>query len=187
MLPEDRIRFGPVFADLKDCRRVALRILLPSDGEAVADFYESVPRKDFRFYAPHALTREEGHRTAGRADAPRFVCVVGVGESGEIVGYGWYDWREPDSPLSSFGICVRTTHQGSGLGRALLGRALEIGRTVGPPRMCLTVQKANARAFALYSSMGFHVVREQMVGERWGFAPEPEYYMERDVREGSLT
>ena len=63
-------------------------------------------------------------------------------------------------------------------------RLAEIARHIGPPVMHLTVQKANARAFALYGKMGFRVIREQTrraTPER-GWPEEPEYAMERAVR-----
>lgn len=59
---------------------------------------------------------------------------------------------------------------------------LEVVEYIGPQAMSLTVQKANPRAFALYSKMGFQVVREQMRNQAEEFPPEPEYYMERNAR-----
>jgi len=85
----------------------------------------------------------------------------------------------------SFGICIGRDLQGRGVGRALMVRLAEVAESVGPPVMQLTVQLANARAVALYRSMGFRVVREQMRANDdagYGFPPEPEYLMERETR-----
>lgn len=182
MNPAERRRFGPTHATLKHGSTVTLRVLMPDDGDALGDFYESVPREDFRFYCPHALNREEAARKAARADDEQFVCLVAVDDAVRIAGYAWYEWHGPDSGVSGFGICIRREFQGLGLGESIMRRLFEIASEVGPPRMCLTVQKANERAVQLYQKLGFAPVREQECGERWGFAPEPEYYMERAAR-----
>jgi ribosomal protein S18 acetylase RimI-like enzyme len=183
MRPEERARFVPLAAELKDGRKITIRMLAPTDGEALAEFYGSVPREDYRFYGPHPLTRAAAlQKVEQGADSPTFVCAVGVEETGRIVGYAWYRWKESDSPTSVFGICIRREYQGGGTGQAILRRLLEVAREVGPERMCLTVQKANTRAVALYQKMGFEIVREQTRGAFEEFPDEPEYYMERATR-----
>jgi ribosomal protein S18 acetylase RimI-like enzyme len=210
MLPQDSARFAPVVKTLKDGRSITLRLLEQGDAEALGDFYESVPREDYRFYRAQKLTRAMGQRMAReQADSDNLVCVVGVynavpaggqgaaaptagagcaerssgqAAAGQIVGYAWYDWKEPTDPMSRFGICIRRGYQDGGTGRILMTRMLEIAREVGPPLMNLTVQKANVRAVALYQKMGFHIVREQMRGPSPEFETEPEYYMEQSLR-----
>lgn len=184
MEPKERARFGPITAGLKDGRSITVRMLETTDGDALAELYESVPRKDYRFYAPHPLTRDEATRKAERrADSATFVCAVGVEEGGQIiVGYAWYDWRVPDCLTSGFGICVGRAYQGCGAGQAIMRRLFEVAAELGPPRMGLTVQKANTRAVALYRKMGFAIVREQVRAAFEEFPPEPEYYMERAAR-----
>ena len=185
MLPQDRARYAPVERTLKDGRALTLRLLEPTDTEELTRFYESVPPEDFRFYRAQPLTREMARKMAEeRADTVNLVCLVGVDAAagGRIAGYAWYDWKEPQAPMSTFGICVRRGYQDGGMGRILMERLLEIAREVGPPIMNLTVQKANPRAVALYQKMGFAIVREQMRGPSPIFEPEPEYYMEQPVR-----
>ena len=179
----DQPRFPPMMTTLRDHRTVTLRLLSPDDGRALGDFYATLPRATWRFYCPPRLTHEDAARTAARATSPTFVCVVAENDAGEIIGYNWYRWKAADRSTSVFGICLREDARGLGLGRALMKRLLEIAREVGPPVVSLTVQLANPRAVALYRSMGFHVVREQ-VRERIGdFPPEPEYYMELSTRD----
>jgi ribosomal protein S18 acetylase RimI-like enzyme len=74
----------------------------------------------------------------------------------EIWGEGWYKWRVGE-PHSTFGMCVSTAFQGSGAGRALLSRVLQVADTtdIGPSTMRLTVQDINVRAWRLYESLGF--------------------------------
>jgi ribosomal protein S18 acetylase RimI-like enzyme len=176
MTPEDGQRFPPVPVILKNGKPAVIRPLEAGDAESLAAFYAAIPRKDIRFYNPHPLTRDMALKNAAAALSPCEVVLVLAVEGG-IGGYAWYRWNI-NAPSSGFGICIHMDFQDSGAGRKLMTRLLEIARTVGPPVMHLTVQKANARAFALYSSMGFKVVREQMVGARAEFAAEPEYYME---------
>lgn len=181
MISEDAKRFPPFQKKLRDNRTVTVRLLETTDGSALGDFYESIPREDFRFYGPHPLTHEKALEKAGNANDPCFVCVVIESQSGSIGGYAWYKWANPDSEKSGMGICVSRDFQGTGTGRVLLERLLEIAKSVGPPIMYLTVQHANSKAVEFYQKMGFKVVREQTRKASSGFPEEPEYYMELRV------
>ena len=184
MRPEDQPRYAPVTASLKDGREVVLRLLSLDDAEALGDFYDSMDRATWRFYCPPRLTRQDAAWRTRWASSPTFVCVVAEDEeTGRIVGYNWYQWKDEESRESVFGICVRAAYRGAGLGRALMARLLEIGREIGPGIMSLTVQLGNPRAVALYQKMGFHIVREQMRPRVADFPAEPEYYMEQSMRE----
>lgn len=184
MTPDDRRRFPAVPVTLRDGRTAVIRPLLSADGEAMVEFYAAVPSQDFRFYCPHPLDRAHALANAARADSPlELVQVLDLGD-GRIGGYAWCRWNDPQAPQSVFGLCVRPECQNAGAGRALMGRVLEIARVLGPPRIALTVQKANPRAVALYRSMGFCVVREQVrpAGFQPGLPEDPEYAMERPAR-----
>jgi len=187
---EYRSQFTPQVAALEDGRQLTLRLLAEDDGEALGDFYESMPRETWRFYCPPKLTREDAAEKAAHALSPTKVCLVAVDETtGQIAGYDWYRWKNEESRAGVFGICLREAYRGIGLGRALIQRLLEIahllrrGYKFGPPVMSLTVQLANPRAVALYTKMGFRIVREQVREQIADFPAEPEYYMEQTVRE----
>jgi len=183
MMPVDAARFGPVDVLLKDGRLVKLRILSPDDTQPLADFYHTVPREDYRFYRCRPLTLKMAQDVVGKAHSATDVVLVATEPSGgEIVGYAWYMWEGDNAATSIFGLCIRRSHQGDGLGRALMVRLLEIARQIGPPVMSLTVQLANPHAVSLYQQMGFKIIRQQMRKATPDFAPEPEYYMERPVR-----
>ena len=178
MTPEAASRFPRIEVALRGGRRAALRPLTEDDGEALAAFYAAIPREDAFFYYPHALDREHALRNAARARDPREVVVVLEAPDHTIAGYGWVRWPESRG-LPVFGICARRDYQDSGAGRAMMQRVFEIVDAVGPGRVGLTVQKRNPRAVALYTSIGFRVVREQLRATD----SEPEYAMER-VRPG---
>jgi len=178
MREQDQLRFPRTEVALRDGRKVTIRALAADDAEALADFYESIPEEDHRFYWPHPLTREKAAAKASEALHPFFTCLLAETQDRQIAGYAWFRWQDGNSRSSTLGVCIRQNFQGMGAGTALLRRLLEIAQTVGPPVMSLTVQKANPRGLGLYRKMGFHVVREQL---REGDS-EPEYYMERKVR-----
>ncbi|MBN1247782.1 MAG: GNAT family N-acetyltransferase [Anaerolineae bacterium] len=183
MRPEDRTRFPPVPVSLKDGREAVLRLLETGDAEALADFYGALPRETWRFYCPPRLTSIDAAKKAARALDSRLVCVVAEdATTNQIIGYDWYTWKDEASRASVFGICLRESHRGAGLGHALMEQLLRIAREVGPPVMSLTVQLANPRAIALYTKMGFRIVRQQVRKAVGYFPAEPEYYMEREAR-----
>ncbi len=174
----------PQMVLLKNQVQAVIRRLAVQDGEALADFYESIPNKDFRFYCPHPLTRTKANEKAAGSLDPRQVVLVLEAPDHTIGGYAWFRWKEENAPKSTFGMCVRPDFQGIGAGRALMTSLLQIAREVGPPVMSLTVQKANVAGVELYKKMGFRIVREQMRREKpeFGLESEPEYYMELQVR-----
>lgn len=182
MLDQDQTRFAPTSIELENDHRVTLRALALGDADTLGDFYGSLSRATYRFYCPHPLTRENAAKVAARASSPMLVALVAENKAQEIVGYASYHWVHDDSRASTFGICLRQAYRGVGLGQAMIERLIEIAERVGPPVMSLTAQKANPRALALYRKMGFRVVREQMRGQIEEFPPEPEVYMERQVR-----
>lgn len=182
MLIHDQECFPPTMVTLKNGRAVTLRFLSIDDAEKLGDFYLSIERAAYRFYCPHPLTREQAAKKAAMALAPTSGVLVAENENQEIVGYASYWWNADNDKPSTFGICIQKTYRGIALGQALMARLFEVAEKVGPPMMSLTVQKANPRAFALYSKMGFQVVREQMRKQVEEFPPEPEYYMERKAR-----
>ncbi len=181
MHEEHRKQFGPIQATLKDSREVVIRPLDAGDAATLADFYESAPREDYRFYCAHPLTRQEAAEQAAGAMDPCFVCLVAEHRS-HIAGHAWYRLERLDALSAVCGLCVRRGYQGVGLGRTLMDRLLEIARQVGPPVIVLTVQEANTPAVVLYRRLGFEVVDERMRGAFEEFPAEPEYVMEINLR-----
>ena len=178
MTPADQQRFPPVAITLRNGTPAVIRPLAETDGEALAEFYAGIPPEDVFFYAPHPLTREYAFKNAAQAASPTEVVLVLEPAGGGIGGYAWYRWPV-GADISGFGICVARSFQGAGAGQQLMSRLLEVARTVGPPVMSLTVQKRNPKGVELYTKMGFRIIREQ-VRTADG---EPEYHMERRVRE----
>ncbi len=184
MTPDNMQIFHAITLMLKNGGEAVIRPLTRDDGEALAAFYAGVPCEDIRFYCPHPLDREHALRNAANAESPLEVVLVLETPAQPIAGYAWYRWGNADADESGFGICVSSACQGSGAGKALMTRLLEIAREIGPPVMTLTVQQANARGVALYRQMGFRIIREQTraASPQYGFGEEPEYAMALRVR-----
>jgi ribosomal protein S18 acetylase RimI-like enzyme len=177
---EDKDKFPPMPAPLRNERQATMRFLRRSDVSLLGDFYEAMPPTAPRFYWPHPLTRENGEKWAlEEADSPFCVTLVLETPEGEIAGYAWYRWRGEEAQGSTYGICIRKDYQGCSAGRVLTERLLHIAETVGPPIMRLTCQHANVRAVQLYQKMGFKITKEGMVEARREYPAEPQYWMER--------
>lgn len=163
---------------LKNGQEITIRTFRKSDGEALAEFYLSIPKEDYFFYCPHPLDRKNALKKAGNADSPGFVCIILEADHKKIAGYAWYRWSG-DADKSTVGICISRDLQGLGAGRVLMINLIEFARLYGPPIMSLTVQKSNSGAVKLYRKMGFNIIREQVRKAD----NEPEYYMELNLRE----
>jgi D-alanyl-D-alanine dipeptidase len=179
--PEDRHLAAPRRVTLRDGRLITLRLLEASDDQAVVDFYAAFRPEDGVYYLPpSSRTREAALKRAARADSPYEVCLVLADDAGAIHGEAWYQWSEKRNQ-SLFGIGIGPDMQGVGAGRLIMTRLMEIGDVYGPPVMDLTVQIENERAWKLYSSLGFVLIRYQMRGAREDSPPLPEFYMERQM------
>ncbi len=166
---------------LRGGREITIRLIEASDLPQMVAFYRDVPVKDGIYYrgSPASLADGAPQWVPQAAANPCMVCLVLAADDGSIHGEAWYQWKDAKSEMSTFGICIRPTMQGQGAGRLIMSRLLEIGDAYGPPRMNLTVQKENTRAWKLYTSLGFRPIYDQMRPARADCPPLPEFYMER--------
>ena len=77
---------------------------------------------------------------------------------GKVVGYGFYELL--NSLCYVRNLVTDPATRRAGVGRALLSRMIETGRSAGATRLCLNVKPDNAAAIALYESVGLRGVRE---------------------------
>ncbi|MEI6520952.1 MAG: GNAT family N-acetyltransferase [bacterium] len=193
MKPQDRQFATPRRLTLRDGRNITVRLLNSMDAEAIVDFYAAIPDEDGVYYMPPSCrTREKALERAAMVDDPYEVCLVLVDDDGMIHGEAWYRWDDKERKNQSwFGIAIRRTMQGVGAGRIIMTRLMEIGDLYGPPVMDLTVQVENERAWKLYTSMGFKIIRQQMRDAREDAPEMPEFYAERKMgnscRAGAAT
>lgn len=181
MKPEDYSYATPRCVKLRDGRVLTIRLIEAADLPQMVVFYRDMPAEQAVYYrdTPEAMATGAANWVPATAINPNIVCLVLVDEVGAIHGESWYQWNAEKPEVSLFALCIRPTVQGQGAGRLMMKRLLEISDTYGPPRMSLTVQIENTRAWKLYTSMGFKPLYEQMREARVDAPPMPELYMER--------
>lgn len=88
-------------------------------------------------------------------------------ENGELVGYVFLTLFGPDSDIAT--VAVMPEHRRRGIGRMLLGYALDRCRESGAEECTLYVRSKNDAAKALYESFGF-----ELFGVRYRYYSSPE-------------
>ena len=88
-------------------------------------------------------------------------------DTDEAVGLGWLELRQRPSGVSAwiYDIQVDASHQGQGLGRALMDALHDAARELGATSMALNVFGHNTAAISLYDSLGYSVTAQQMKRE----------------------
>ena len=94
---------------------------------------------------------------AVRACSPTQLWVARAERGGPVVGFVVLHAGPELHEVSA--IAVADSHRRSGLGRALLRRAVRAARNRGAPVIALHVSTANAGAFRLYTTEGFHKMK----------------------------
>ncbi len=102
-----------------------------------------------------------------------YECVVLVSDA-ELVGYGVLSTGANEAHILN--VCVAPVEQGSGYGRRIVTRLLDIARWHRSERVFLEVRPSNPRAIALYESIGFNE-----------FGRRPNYYPAKKGREDALV
>jgi ribosomal-protein-alanine N-acetyltransferase len=80
------------------------------------------------------------------------LLLVGI-DDGALVGYAGINIGDLESEVMT--IAVRPSHQGQGLGSALLQRMIEASDAAGVRRVLLEVEVDNDAAIGLYERFGF--------------------------------
>jgi ribosomal-protein-alanine N-acetyltransferase len=89
-------------------------------------------------------------------------------EDGEtVIGYGVLSVAAGEAHLLN--VCIAPQRQGTGLGRRLVSRMIDLARWQRAERVFLEVRPSNVAALALYLDMGF-----AEVGRRKGYYPAAE-------------
>ena len=124
-----------------------------------------------RFVAPRPRTPTDyaSFISTQLEDANKIVLVAD--DQGEVVGYAFgavegYDFlalRGPAGVLHD--LIVDPKHRGQGVGRLLVGAALEFFRSRSVPRVVLATADRNGKAQRLFASMGFRRTMIEMTCE----------------------
>ncbi len=100
-------------------------------------------------------------------------CWV-LAQAVEVIGYGVLSVAAGEAHVLN--VCVARTHQGSGHGRHLMRRLIDLARWHRAERIFLEVRPSNAHAVALYHDLGFNEI-----GKR------PNYYPSKRGREDAIV
>lgn len=80
---------------------------------------------------------------------------------GELGGYALVGPSSDGTGAWLLGLAVRSRHQGRGLGRELMTKAMEVFAASRVPDAYITVRPDNAAAYRLYQKFGFHQMGEE--------------------------
>jgi len=144
---------------LRDGRRVRIRPATPRDAGAIQAFVRGLSdaTRRRRFFSPmRELPPGLLERMTAADQAREAVLLVLAGPAGEesVVAIGQYA-AEPGSPACELALVVDDAWQGSGLGRILIERLLELARRAGFARAEGDVLPANRSMVALARVCGF--------------------------------
>ncbi len=156
-----------VWVTLRNGEQILIRKFRRTDGDALYEFFtKGLSPESQRLYSLQPLDRSLVNIVVSEADSPDVLRLVAF-RSGQIVGYAY--WRQqmfnPQIPLLS--IAVADSHQGLGLGRALMELLIEGAKLKGMEGIELHVFKHNRKAITLYRKLGFEIVGDTDSGRQW--------------------
>jgi RimJ/RimL family protein N-acetyltransferase len=154
-------RFIRETVTLRDGRRVTLRPIRPADADALMDLHGRLSEESIymRFFGPKpSLTPEEAEYLAGVDYQQRFAIIALATDPDDVqrvVAVGRFDLVEPD--VAEPAIVVRDDYQGTGLGRAILERMLELARGRGINTFSAEILAENEKMLQLLRDNGMEV------------------------------
>jgi L-amino acid N-acyltransferase YncA len=143
-----------------------------ADAEAICRIYNQGIEDRVATLETELRTPEERRRWLA-ARSPRHPVIVAERES-SVAGWGSlnvFNAREAYRFVADFSVYVDRAFRGTGVGRALLARLVELGREHGYHKLVLSAFPTNTGGMALYEKMGFRTVglyKEQgLLDGRW--------------------
>lgn len=145
----------PVDVRLRNGALVHVRALVPDDRELVADAFERLsPRSRFmRFLSPLPRLPRRMLDALVAVDHDRHVALVALHE-GRAIGVVRYVRDAADPALADFAISVVDSHQGQGLGRALIAAIGDVAAGRGVRRFHMDIHPENEVMLWLARSLG---------------------------------
>ncbi len=140
--------------------QLELRPIRPEDELRHVEFLASLDPEDIRmrlFYSRRRMERSELARLT-QIDYTREMAFIAVapGPDGAPQTLGVARaLADPDNRSAEFGIIVRSSLKGTGLGRILLGKLIDYQRANGTQQLVATVLRENQRMLELAYSFGF--------------------------------
>ena len=150
---------------------IRVRPATAADAEAICRIYNQGIEDRVATLETELRTAEERRQWLA-ARGPRHPVIVA--EATAILGWGSlnaFSPREAYRFVADFSIYVERGTRGTGVGRVMLTRLVELGREHGYHKLVLSAFPTNASGMALYTTLGFRTVgvyREQgRLDDRW--------------------
>jgi acetyltransferase len=146
---------------LRNGSEVFVRPILPSDGHLLVDLFNRISPQSryYRFLSNMpALTEQMLHRFTHVDYDKEFALVALVKEDGvdTIIAVGRYS-LEPPEEIADLAVTVRDDWQHFGLGKALLGKIIAIGKEHGIPRFGSMLAPQNTVIRRILVELGYEV------------------------------
>ena len=150
-----------------------LRLAAAPDAEAICRIYNQGIEDRVATLETELRTAEEREQwLQGRS--PRHPVIVAENAQGEVVGWGSlnvFNPREAYRYVADFSVYADRAWRGKGVGRALLGRLIELGHQHGFHKLVLSGFPWNEPGLSVYRRAGFREVgiyREQgRLDDKW--------------------
>ena len=144
---------------------IQIRFAAADDAEAVCAIYNQGIEERIATLETELRSPEE-RRQWMAARGPRYPVIV-ADRAGSVVGWASlnpFNSRRAYDHVADISVYVERGWRGSGVGRLLLGRLVELAREIGYHKMVLAAFPFNTGGMALYERVGFTTVggyREQ--------------------------
>jgi acetyltransferase len=145
-------------------RTLTLRPIRPEDEAVHLKFLQHLDMEDVRmrvFYSRRTMGRTELARLV-QIDYAREMAFVAeeAGPDGKLHTLGVVRAStDPDNVEAEFGVIVRSTIKGQGLGRLLMEKLITYQRAQGTKRLVATILNQNERMLKLAKQLGFEIDR----------------------------
>jgi acetyltransferase len=148
--------------ELPDGRRMLLRPIMPEDERPLQAGFAKVRPEHIRlrFFAP---LKELSHRLAAKLtqidyDREMAFVLVGPGAPGEAEWFGTVRLvADPDNERGEYAVLLRSDLIGQGIGRLLMERIIDYGRSRGLSEIYGEVLRENTGMLHLAAELGFRV------------------------------
>ncbi len=138
-------------------RRVSLRLMDSSDGDAVLAFARGLPQHDLLFLRRNITEPDQVETWLQRIEAGVTTSLLLLDEDGTIAGYATVDrndlpWSQHVAELR---VLVGPTLRGRGVGRLLTEEAFRIALGMGVDKVIGQMTVDQHQAIAVFRSLGF--------------------------------
>lgn len=167
-------KFGPIFGPEAERVAAVLADLPPTGRVYVADWGGQV-------VGTFTLVVESRPTPAVWPVLRRHLSFGAALRAAFLLGFLGSSHPDPETAVVE-AVAVLPEWRGRGVGRRMMGEALEQARAAGRRRVTLYVVEGNEPAVRLYRSLGFQVVRAHVLWwQRWLFGTRRVLYMAKDL------